>query len=161
MITKLCIICLCIAACSLVGLKLYKDSVNRVKYFEGVLSLINTLISEIQFRRQNLKSILRDFCDNNKTPFVVHVKEFLTHLETNEEFKPSKLHLKNEETEEVKHFFSSLGTSDSDTQLVVLDTYKVKFEELRKHYADRHKKYGSLYLKLSFLLGLALGIVIL
>lgn len=161
MITKLCIICLCVVGCSMVGLKFNKDSAERVRYYENLLLLINNIISTVQFRQESLKSVLLQFTENNKSTLNTTIQEFLKHLDDNAvEFKPSKLKLKPDEMAQISDFFCSLGHSDSETQLFELNAYKNRFEEKKAFYAEKHKKFGGLFLKLSFMLGLALGILI-
>lgn len=161
MITKFCIICLSVVSCSMLGLLLNKNSQRRVKYFENFNALILTLISEIKFRQESLKNILSNFNQNNSSDLSVNISEYLDFLSgEKKELVLSKNKLTPKELEEVRNFFISLGTSDSDTQLFELDNFKQKFDLIYGEVSGKHKKNGGLYLKLSFLIGLSIGIII-
>lgn len=160
MITKLLIVALSIVTCSMIGLMLHKNSLQKVKYYESLIAFINTLTSEIKFRQSSLKVVIQEFIKNNNTSLNVHLQEFYNFLQGETSTLILSKKLKQEETETIANFFSTLGTCDDTTQLFELENYKSKFEAIYLDKETKHKKFGGLYLKLSFLCGIAIGVLI-
>ena len=111
------------------GLFFSKKLTRRRRYFEELILLINSLISDFRFKQSSVCDLLSSFTGNEIKPTV------------------------NE--------FSVLGTYDLDTQVFVLDNYKLKAEEFYAAAKDKEERYGKTTVKLGFLLGLAVGIVLL
>ena len=61
----------------------------------------------------------------------------------------------------MEDFFCSLGSTDSETQIFQLENHKRRFNEIYSDESEKFKKSGSMGLKLSVLLGIAAGILIL
>lgn len=159
MITKLCIICLCMTSSSMVGLIMLKRRKNRVEYFSSLVKLSDKLISEISFRKENLTVVLKEFAQDEKTELSEHVKSFCA--SPYEKIHIQKGILKTGERAAVEEFFFSLGATDADTQIFELRNYGQKFQEMYSSENERFKKNGNVGLKLSVLAGLAIGILIL
>ena len=150
------------SACSgaLVGLFFLKRLKTRAQYFAAVNDFISHVSSEIKFRKNPLKQIVSDFLATNQTPFSKNLTEFNLANSPNE-LVLSKGVLKKTELEQVRLFLLSLGTLDSETQTLDLELQKEKFASIYEKKAKSKTQYSSMFVKLGFLAGLALGIIIL
>lgn len=160
MITKLLIIFLCITAATMVGFSLSKKCKQREKYFEEILLLINTLICDMKFRKDSLKILLSGFCAEKNNKLKVNILEYIDYIDSKKELNLSKGNLSVSEFENIKTFFTCLGTSDADTQIYELENYKQRFSDYYTLAKEKNTKYGGLYIKLGFLIGLAIGIIL-
>ncbi len=142
-----------------IGLILSKRLTRRRRYFEEMISLINTLIGDFRFKQNSVTSLLKSFsADETKST----VEEFIAYVDSSgSELKLSKQDLTKREHNVVYEMFSALGTYDLDTQVFMLDSYKKKFEEFYGAAKDSEERYGKVYVKLGFLFGLGLGLVLL
>lgn len=142
-----------------IGLILTKRLTRRRKYFEELILLVNTLIGDFRFKQNSVSSILKNFsADATKST----VAEFTTFADGAEhELKLSRQDMTKREYNVVYEMFSALGTYDLDTQVFMLDTYKTKLNEFYEAAKDMEARYGKVYIKLGFLFGLGLGLVLL
>ena len=159
MITKFCIVCLCVTASSMFGLMIVRRKQSRIKYFESALRLTEKLITDVSFRRETLLNVLSEFSNDDKSELKKHIDAFI--LSPYYEIVISGSLLKPEEKRLIGEFFRSLGVTDTQTQIGELQSYKIRFEQIYNNESEKFKKSGNLSLKLSVLLGLAVGILIL
>ena len=120
---------------TLIGVGLSKRLTGRRRYFEELISLINTLISDFKF--------------------IAYASGDA------KELRLPRQELTEREYNFVTELFSALGTYDLDTQVFVLDNYKLKAEEFYATAKEQECRYGRTYVKLGFLFGLAAGIILL
>lgn len=141
------------------GLFFSKKLTRRRRYFEELILLINNLISDFRFKQSSVCDLLSSFEAAEVKPTV---NEFIRYVRgEDKELKISKLDLSEREYVFVKEMFSVLGTYDLETQVFVLDNYRLKAEEFYAAAKDKEARYGKTIVKLGFLLGLAAGIVLL
>lgn len=159
MITKFCIISLCMTASVMVGLIYTKSKKSRVEYFESCIKLTDKLISDISFRKENLLDILREFQADEKTELKNHIGKFCD--SPFEKFSADGKILKADEKRLLNDFFASLGSTDTQTQLSELENFRVRFADKFQTENEKFKKTGGIGLKLSVLFGLGVGILIL
>lgn len=159
MITKLTIVCLCMTASAMFGLRHTNGKRARVRYFASCVQLTDALIAEISFRRDKLTDALLSFAYNDKTELRAHIEAYCAAPFA--PFAPKGKLLKTEEKRLLSAFFAALGTSDAQTQVFELENYKRRFEELYAVESEAFRKTGTVGLKLSVLFGIAVGVLIL
>ncbi len=155
---KILLLILLTAAGGFGGVCVGKRSVRRRQYFEQIITLINSLISDFSFRQSNVCEILRSM---ELPALSVHIEEFCAYASGGNELKLSRLDLKDREYSSVYELFSALGTYDLTTQVYVLENYKTKMNEFYVECREKEKKSASTCVKLGALLGLACGVMIL
>lgn len=150
-----------VAVCSGIGWKISNRISSRRKYFEDLILLLNTLISDMRFSQTNLSRLLVCACPT-KGKLKVSVDEFLLYVDgkTNE-LTLSKLDLTDREYEFVKEMFSTLGRYDLDSQVYVLTEFKRKAEEFYSACKEEENKKGKASKKLGIMAGLAIGLILL
>lgn len=159
MITKFCIVCLCMTASTMIGLLYTKSKKARVDYFHACVKLSDKLIADISFRKDNLFTILQEFAATDKSALKEQIARF-----SESPYEPLTVNgklLKENEKQLLSEFFASLGATDAYTQISTLENYRARFDDIYREEYDAFKKSGHIGLKLSVLIGLAIGILIL
>lgn len=159
MITKCLLVCLCVTAALSAGLGIVRKRRARVRYYASCVRLAETLLSDISFRRTPLLPLLQSFAETDTSELKTHIAVFCAH--PYEPFVPTGKLLKADEKKTVSEFFGMLGTSDAATQLSALEGYKQRFTQLYETENEYFLRNGKVTVKLSVLLGLAVGILLL
>lgn len=159
MITGCLLLALCVTASTMIGLFRYKRKKSRVQYYASCLSLTDKLICDVSYRRDALPSVLREFAENDKSELKALVLSFARAPFA--PFEPKTSLLSAGDKGLLCDFFSSLGTTDGKTQLLALEGYRARFAQKHATEQEKFAKTGGMELKLWFLLGLALGILLL
>ena len=118
-----------------------------------MLFLCDKIISDLSYKKSNLYEILNYKYSSNE--FIKTVNSF---IKRNPLYVPEFLSF--EESMFVQNYFSSLGTLDSNTQIKNLEAFK---DEIKKIYNEKYqdfKKYYTLFMKLGFVSGLTLFILV-
>jgi len=144
---------------AVVGLYFSKRLQRRAAYFDALMDLINLFLSEMKFKKTTTKQVLTEFRDRAKTPLNTNLTEYIDCTDFSN-LKLSKGGLTISERAEVNKFLLSLGTSDSHTQIFELENFKEKFSQMQNIAQEKRKKYAPMCIKLGFLAGLAIGIII-
>ncbi|MDR3022318.1 MAG: stage III sporulation protein AB [Clostridiales bacterium] len=143
---------------TMIGLFFYKRQKARLDYFYDLCGLINVLILDVRFRQDRLHAVMTEYLSDCKSELKNHIELFLSNVGKGElNFSPNVL--KKSELFRVNRFFLSLGRTDSGTQLLELDGYKMEFSQDLSKVKQRHDSYGTLFIKLGFALGLGVGIL--
>ncbi len=160
MLNKLLITALCIVAGTMVGLIFSNRLKKRADFFKSVDLFIDTLVSEVSFRKSSIKKIMSDFINANNSLFNNNLNEYVSCQDISS-LKLSRGVVNEIELSDIRKFFVSLGRSDTSTQLTELMNYKSKYSQIFKDADEKRKKFGAMYIKLGFFLGIMLGIVLL
>lgn len=142
---------ICCLICTVFGVALSDKFVKRNKFFKDFLNFNKKLISEISFGQKKLSDIMKDFS---------HDGDFKKAIS---EFRPDTVlpkYLKEEEKSLFIDYVNGVGKKDKDTQLKELAEMNVKLTELSVQAEKDLKKYKPLYIKLGFLTGLAILIMV-
>lgn len=110
--------------------------------------------AEIAFSQNSLPEI---FGDIKKTDaFSDCVREYIN---GNDKFDKLKF-LSDEETEFLNKYLQNLGRTDKDSQLNFLNSFEPELEKFIHNAENKSKTYRPLYVKLGFLLGLIIFILL-
>jgi len=143
----------------MVGLFLSNRTKNREKYFADLLNLTDRLISDISYLIDPAVKIILSF-ETKSVHFRKNLDEYLAFVD-GEKFNFSNTVLNKREAGIIKDFFDRLGTLDYDTQINELQSKKMLFMQMYDGADKKNKSFGRAYIKLGFLGGLLLGIMIL
>lgn len=150
------VIFVCGCAGCLIGVFFYKKYKERSAYFTDVVGLIETLVVDVRYRQDGLLMVLNNYKVGLKSDFSSTIESFL-----NGNIGEQKISVLNKiERKRVEKFFASLGRIDSDTQLLLLQGEKEEFTKLSTLAKEKFVKYGSMFIKLGFLLGIGIGILL-
>lgn len=137
---------------------------KRDEFFAGLLSLCDKVRADIDFSGKNLAAIFggQKLCGATGR-LVENYCEYLKNkdleLFSKQLFRGIWI-LKDEEKNVILDFFSRLGRHDSDNEVKLIDDFKNLIEPLSKISNEEKNKYGKMSVKISFLLGLMIAILI-
>ncbi len=137
-----------------IGFDKSKKYKNVVSFYDSLCLLCDRFLVELQYKKSHLDNILKDSYSS-----VDAVRLFNSHLENkNDLVFPS--YINEEEKVIIKDFFKKLGQGDTDSQKIFINSFKKIFENNKDNYKIEFKKYSNLYLKIGFMCGLTLMIVV-
>lgn len=159
MSSKLLIIFLSILAGVMAGLFLSKRLILRERYFDELIRIIDRLISDIKFSQIKIENIL-DSYTTSSVLLQTNLSEYKTFLQGGQ-LNLSKGVLTKRELVLVREFFLRLGSLDLETQIKELENRKEVFNSFLLDTRARNKSFGKAFVKLGFLGGLLVGILLL
>lgn len=139
---------------TLLGYILSAKFTFRKEFYNDFYNFNNKLKQEISFRQTTLIALVKTF---SNTDFNLTLKSYIE----NSTFSFNKNYLKKDEIEYFSNYLKTIGAGDKSSQLDFLDKSNVDILEKQKQTSDEEKKYKILYIKLSFLLGLILFVLVL
>ncbi len=137
---------------------------KRRIFFTQLQEFNERFLAEVSYYRRPIKTFIAQFA--YKAEFAELLKEVFTRLETHLQLDEGMLSgetfsfLKNEEKQIVYNYFMMLGRGDSTAQKGYFSAMKDKLSMLQKDGVTQYKRYADLYIKLGFLFGLLILILI-
>lgn len=123
---------------------------KRKKYYKSFQTFNDKVKNEISFSKNSILNLLVDEDDfyNNLTLA----------------FKGQKIikpyYLNNDEFEFFKKYSESIGRSDKTTQMELINKFKENIDKYYNESKENEKKYKTLFIKLGFLIGLIVFILL-
>ena len=136
----------------LLGYILSTKFTKRTSLFSEFSSFNQLMINEVEFAQNTLTSIV----DNTSNSFA---KDVVVYLEKNEFSKYDFLN--EEENDLILNYFKNVGSQDKISQLQYLKKIDLDINKRFNMCKDEMKKYKQLYLKVGFLIGLILFVLVL
>ena len=158
-------IIIAIIVCSCIGWFLSQRYKKRKEFFNSLIMFSNKLSVDINFSRAKLSEVVNSF-DKVYSKNLCGIKEnYLNYLSSKNELVKEKLFDKNvpatgEEKDLIFLFFKCLGRLDASGQTKEIENFKTRFIEMKDKADLEYKKYGSMYLKLGFIAGLFLAVLL-
>ncbi len=141
--------------CVFIGYQMSLKYVKRKAYYVAFENFNQDLIREMSFTMQTIEKVI-DALRQKKDEFS---KITVSFFDDNKKIE-SKI-LREDEKEDLKAYLNSVGKSDAKSQLKLLEGYKIKICDNVKIATLEEKKYKSFYIKLGFLFGLIIFIILL
>lgn len=144
-----------LAFSTLIGFLLGGKYSDKLQFYQDFCEFNDRLKLEISFKQTTLLKILEN--EKRRSDFYLAIKDYIIFKEK----KFDKKYIDAHEKEFFLSYLSNIGTSDKNSELKYLENAtniiyaehnKIKIEE---------KKYRTLYIKLGFLIGLMLFILVL
>lgn len=145
-------ICLILACFIYIGYSINLYYKNRCNFYKNLIDFLNIYENEITFNKNNIFSILA-----NHT-FGKAIDIFLNNYLNYNIIYPK--YILESEMKEINNLLESLGKKDIDGEIQNLNNFKIKFEHLYIKCCDDYKKKGSISIKLSFVIGLLIAILL-
>ncbi len=137
---------------------------KRRLFFTQLQTFNERFLSELAYYRRPLQVFIREY--NYKEEFALLLQRFLSCIKNENELKEVELFgesfffLKKEERQIVLNYFSMLGRGDSTAQKGYFSAVKNNLISMQEECVITCKKYADLYIKLGFLFGLLILILI-
>lgn len=151
--------------CTLIGLGVSKNYKERKRFFEELLTFVQFLKTDIVFgmtklqksintfsqdvKNSNLKSLLNNYCNILKDDGIINQNRLFENIKI----------LKNDEIDLLLNFFKGLGKSDVMGQVEHFEKMYKRIEIYFNQSKNEKEKYGNLYTKIGFLIGLFLCLI--
>ena len=161
---KLILILMILGCFVFLGLGLSRYYIDRKRFFSELELFVSNLSSNINFGREKIVDIIQKY-ENNRS---VYLKKLCENYEktlkdksgVNENIFDGITILKNEERQLLVKFFSTLGKFDIYSQTKEIASYSARINELYSEASLDCKKYASLIIKLSLIVGLLVCLLI-
>ena len=157
-----------IAFTSFTGYVLAKKYRQRKEFFAQWQEFNERFLAEISYYRRPLNDFLSKYVYKGEFQEILYSFSVLIRKEGQR--KQTMLQnalslseysfLKNEERQRVEDYFLMLGKGDSVSQKAYFSSVRDLLKKLQNESKEQSKKYGDLYIKLGFLLGLLILILI-
>ena len=147
--------------CGYVFTKKYR---KKKKFFMQMCEFNERYLNEIAYLRRPLAEFVSQ--QRFKEEFAALLEEFFARLQEDKRvvgvFEENTIYefLNKEEKETIEEYFEMLGKGDSISQKTYFSAIREKMNILRKSAEENCKKYGDLYIKLGFLCGLFIVILL-
>ena len=112
-----------------------------MQIFSELYEFNEQLLLNLKFSRKTIDKIAENF---NFIPEILQGKRLL----------------EGEDGEVIDDYFTNLGKSDALSQIDYLNERKVRLAKCRDESAEDYKKYSSLYVKIFFLIGVLMAILL-
>lgn len=145
-----------LAVCVVIGFFYFRKYTVRKKEFEFLKTFNSRVKSEVAFSKSSLVSLVKKIDDERAV--ANYVREFF--LRKNDRLEGLGV-LKKEEKEFLSDYVKKLGQGDVSAQKDFLSEAGVVIDGYLSECVRQEKQYGSLSLKLGFLFGLIILIILL
>ena len=126
---------------------------SRKQFYNDFYNFNSKLKQEISFRQSTILSLI----DSEFSDFYSILRKYLKE----NVFCFNKTYLKEEEVKFFYNYVNTIGTGDKDSQIDFLDKINANLLEKQRNSFDEEKKYKTLYIKLGFLFGLIIFVLVL
>lgn len=157
-----------VGCCVYVGVGIASYYKKRESLFSELGIFCGKLKSDIKFSSKPIQDILNEIIPTLKSPLKDILQQYQTMISSGQftDFKNitekiSSIYLKQNETEIIVQFLSQLGKSDCDNENETISAFEMRFNAFKEECFTEKKKYSSMYIKLSLLIGLFVCIILL
>lgn len=149
--------------CTYIGWGLSGYYTNRSKFFKSVELLFDNLKTEIRFSQGKLIELLSNFRPHSKDAQTL-ITNFVDCLNFDKEINSQNLFLNikilgEDEKNVLATFFKSLGKFDAFNQTNQLANQQIQLADFFQRAEEDAKKFGTLYIKLGIIVGLAIVLI--
>ncbi len=126
---------------TLLGILLTSGKKKRMQFYSELYEFNEQLILNLKFTRSPIDKIAQQF---NFIPDVMQGKKSF----------------EGKDAEFIEDYFANLGKTDALSQIDYLNGRKPALSKLKDESAESYKKYGSLYVKIFFMVGVLFAILL-
>ncbi len=161
MTTKLLLLFLFMGMGTFCGYAVMLSMRRRYTYLNGVCKIIGDIKRNVAYRKDSLSGMLAGV-DCESAQLKKNVEEFIQYVDGKAD-KPqfSRGFLPKDIYDKAVDLFTSIGKSDGPTQIEQLTVFEKDFSKLCAESKKKYTDLGGVAVKLGFLLGLGVGILIL
>lgn len=141
---------------TILGYALSQKYTKIKKFYHSFDSFNKLLKTEIAFSQKTIKEIVNQKKVDNDD-FLIN---FVAYLEDKEKFNLKISYISSDERNFVIDYYENIGKTEKSSQLDFLKKTEESLSVYHKNAVDLEKKYKSLYIKLGFLIGLIIFILI-
>ena len=162
---------LIVLVCGGMGMMKSMQYTARVRYLEAILSFLQMLAGEMEYRAAPIARILADAANREEYRCLPFLKECERLCREGTEFpvawaqavreKAKGMDLSERDAKLLLSFCCGVGTTDVEGQLANCTLHRKLFEQSLQAAREDKDKHGKLYLKLGLLSGIGISIILL
>ncbi len=169
---KILIIAVLVGCSYLIGEYIYKAYTNRHKQLNDLIRILEIVRMDLSFGLYTLEEIFKRVGDKTEYCTSVFFKNMEYELHNNQskvldeilneniELLTRDTYLQDNEVDELKKLIITLGKSDIESQTRMIDLSIENFKKLTLETKEDIDKKGAVYRKLSTIIGLVIGIIL-
>ncbi len=146
----------CLIICTYVGYMLSEKYVVKRKYYTAFNSFNGFFKGQVGFAKTSLKELVSKYSEESD---YFYKNLYLNISKGNKVYLDQKIFTQ-EETDYLENYLDFLGSTDSKIQLDFLAKTESELSEQLKKAIENEEKYKSVYLKIGFLIGLIVLVVV-
>ena len=127
------------------------------EFWDGFYNLNKKLKSEIRFTQNTLPNMIKT--ENAKNAFIKALNEDLFDADLNAQ-KVKLYYLSEKEKEFYVNYVKTIGSTDKDAEIAFIDSVEQELYTYFRTHEEKYKKYRPLFIKLGFLFGLIMFILL-
>lgn len=143
-----------VAITTYAGYAVSKKYYYKRKFYQSFYDFNLIMRSEIAYGKNTVKTIIKQNDDGEE--FYRNLKEFIN----NEEYKKVE-YFNASENDFVRNYFNTIGEGDAVSQTKFVDGTEGRLKKYLEDACANEKKYKTLYIKLGFMVGLIIMIILL
>ncbi|MDE6201060.1 MAG: hypothetical protein K2M47_04200 [Clostridiales bacterium] len=161
MSTKLFLLFLCAAVGTFCGYMILLSYKKNYSYLDGVCGMINALKQNLSYKKDSVPVVLGGL-KVESSQLQKNIREYIGFTDGQSDGRViSRGFLPQSTYDGVNDLFEAIGGSDESSQNARLDALSLRFEKLRAEAERKYKSMGAVAVKLGFLIGLGIGILVL
>lgn len=161
MSTRLFIMFLSVAVGTFCGYLVLLSYKRNYSYLGGVCDMLSALKQNLAYKKDTVPAVLSGLTVTN-AQLKKNIDEYISYtLGQSDKHEVSRGFLPQPTFDGVTDLFAAIGNSDESSQSTRLDALADRFDKLRAEAERKYTKYGSVAVKLGFLIGLGVGVLVL
>lgn len=138
---KILILCAIIAATTAVGVILSADKKKRAQVFKELYEFNESMLINLKYGKERISQVTAQF---RYMPQIFEGKNVLG----------------GEDGKFISDYVKNIGVSDSSSQIDYLNERKGTLKKLMDESEENYKKYSSLYIKISLMIGVLIAVLL-
>ena len=136
-----------------IGADKAKKDKSAYDYFNGLVNLCDKILSDLSYKKSNIDKLLsiklqsKDLNDTLNYYLKSNELKFPDYISVDERFL-------------IEDIFNSLGKVDSLSQIKNLEASKIELIKITKEKYEKYKKFNTLFIKLGFISGLLVFVLV-
>ena len=147
--------CSLVLACLYLGVLQSKKLKDREKFYFDYLSFLQAYQTNLSFRQDNFNDLIQNLLQRERSDFNRYLNSIMNETTLKLEY------MSQFELDEINSQIHSLGNLDSDTEMQQVNFLLYQTQEQLKIATTKMKENGRLNIKMSFLIGLLLVVLLL
>lgn len=161
MSVKLFLLFLCVAAGTLCGYMILLSYKKNYSYLDGVCGIINALKQNLSYKKDAVPKVLGGI-KVVSAQLQKNINEYIGFADGRYDKRIiSRGFLPQSTYDGAIDLFDAIGGSDESSQNARLDALLLRFNKLRAEAERKYKSLGAVAVKLGFLIGLGVGVLVL
>lgn len=139
---------LIILSTSVLAFALISKQRDKIKVCDDLLSFCDEMLLELSYSLKSITSIL----ESSNSKYILQ-----SNILSNEIIETP---LSDRENEKISEFLFSLGKSDVNSQVKIINTFKDYLDSLRVMYIEKYKSKSKIYISLGVYSGIIISLVL-